>query len=106
MSEAGLLREGSGRALRGVRDLQGGLHSLGDVTNGSPAWERQHPEGASRGGHGARSLGLWPNSVFNLFLPLLVPVCSTSLAPWVAPAGQRGALEGRGRVAYLFRPWQ
>lgn len=36
MSEAGLLREGSGRALRGVRDLQGGLHSLGDGMNGSP----------------------------------------------------------------------
>ena len=44
--------------------------------------------------------------VFNLFLHLLVPVCSTSLAPWVAPTGQTGALEGRGCAAYLFRPWQ
>lgn len=51
------------------------------------------PEDMSQGGDGTRSLRLWPNSVFNVFFHLLVPVWLTLLASWVAPKGQRGALE-------------
>lgn len=57
--------------------------------------ERHHPEDMSQGGR-TRSLRLWPNSVFNVFFRLLVPV-------WLTSLGSLGGSKGTERCPGRFR---